>query len=508
MLKKSDLRPSQRETADFILKNQACAVFSEMGFGKTVVSLTAMMESVEAGEINKILVASTVRVSRNTWPNEIQRWEHLKDLEPLVICGTETERVEKLKKDAILYTINMELFVWLVEHFKDDWPFDALIFDDAKGFKNQRKTGKPSSLCAYYKICPVYEPSITPKGNTSNRCAVMCSSFKPRARKLTRFGAVCRIRHKIKRLVHLTGTPSDRNLLDLWPMMYTIDGGKRLGRTYTWYRDRYFHPVNVYNWFLNSGSADTISSLIKDVCIALPSEIVLQGVTYRTAKIKLNDVATKMYSKLQRELLLETKNGSVEALNGGVLAGKLLQVCGGAVYTDKGEYSVIHNDKLDTLERILKDHKDEPVLVGYNFRHELIRLKERFPHGVDFKTFSDPEKEWNSGKHLLVFVHPESAGHGLNLQLGPGRVLVWFGLNWSLSLNKQLNKRLHRPGQQRETIIYYIVAESTIDKKVVEALHSKGVTQSFLLKSLVRDARESTNNLSFKSREYRLDFVV
>jgi hypothetical protein len=520
------LRLSQLDTVDFIKSTPYCAVFCDLGFGKTVTSLTSARDLLDSGEIKKVLVVAPLRVARDTWPDEIKEWEHTTHISFKFIEGNPKQRRKAAKGREKIHVINQENFVWLVTKAGRTWPYDMVIFDDTKGFKTSKIKNKASkTICEDSKECPLFETersghcqkagecgAYVPEKysdaclvrctdfkqvrDSSKSCANACRHFKPLPARYTRYGALLAIRPQIKRLVHLTGTPSSKELLDLWPLIHTIDMGKRLGRTYSAYKRKYFTPSDSgFSFYLRPGAEEAIHKAIGDICIAIECEEELTPCHSIEEEITLPPEAAKMYDEFERDfaIQLEEKDEEVFAQNSGVLAGKLLQVCGGAVYYGEAEektWAEIHDEKFKRLDKILETHKGEPVLVGYNFGHELQRLKERYPHGVDIRDRRDAVKAWNAGKIPLMFAHPDSAGHGLNLQKGPGRTLVWLGLNWSLDLNHQLNKRLHRPGQLRDVYIYYLIAKGRADTRVRQTLARKDATQRELLQAVRRDARK------------------
>ncbi len=339
---------------------------------------------------------------------------------------------------------------------------------------------------------------FAPVKTSLKACITLCKAFQPEPPRYTRFGALCALSPQIRRLIHLTGTPSNKALIDLWPLIFTLDGGKRLGRTYSQYKSRYFNRShNGFSWDLKPGAESAIHARIRDICIAVESEAEaeLPACTHVERVVELPQEAARLYRDFERDLVLSMENeADIIAANAGVLAGKLLQVCGGAVYTGQGkEWITIHNEKFKALDDILLEYASEPVLVGYNFGHELTRLKERYPEGIDIRDRKDAVHAWNSGDIPLMFAHPGSAGHGLNLQRGRGRCLVWLGLNWRLDYNKQLNKRLWRSGQQREVFIYYLIAKGRADVRLMQGVAKYDWTQQQLLEAVKRDAKKNVN---------------
>lgn len=486
------LRLSQKEVGQLIQDNPFMGVFCDMGFGKTIVVLTAIEELLRRKEIKKILVVSTLMVSRDTWPDEILEWEHTRGIPFKFIHGTPGERLELLKGDEDIHIINQENFVALVDELKNKWPYDMVVFDDAKGLKNYKIRNKPKTpICTLSKDCPIYWPA-----EKSTACLSLCDDFKARPPRFSRFGALCRIRPKLKRLLHLTGTPSSKELLDLWPMLYTLDAGRRLGKTRAVYARTFFNKgYSGFGYELRDGAADTIHNKIKDICVAVESEAELPPVHCLKKPIKLGPEQRRCYNELEKEFIINIEGEDITAVNAGVLAGKLLQMCGGAIYTEDKDWVEMHDEKIKALGEIIEKHKGEPVLVGYGFKHELVRLKKAFPQGIDIRERKDFKKAWNRGEIPLAFAHPDSAGHGLNLQKGPGRTLVWFGINWSLDLNNQLNKRLHRPGQKRDVYLYYLVAEKTIDEDVLASVKKKDATQKNLLAAVKRSIKKRQKRL-------------
>lgn len=483
-----NLRLSQVDTANFIVDNLNCGIFSDMGFGKSAAAITAIEKLFRQKKITRVLIVSTLLVARETWPEEIKTWADTSYLAFALLCGDARRRLAKARGREQVHIINQENFVWLAEKAGRTWPYDMVIFDDAAGFKSARRTTRPSTaICATYKDCFLYDHE-----DNKRACSVLCDNFKHPPARHTRFGALCALRTQIKRLVHLTGTPSSRGLLDLWPMVFTLDSGKRLEKTYTQYKNRYFNrSYNGFNWDLKPDAEGKIHEAIKDICISIKSEAELPKLYSTSLEITLPPEAAKMYDEFEKELVLQVGDTEIIAANNGVLAGKLLQVCGGAVYHGENEgWKALHIEKFKALDKIIRDHADEPILVGYNFKHELIRLRAAYPQGIDIRDRKDAVHAWNAGEIPLMFVHPGSAGHGLNLQRGPGRVLVWFGLNWSLNLNKQLNKRLHRPGQARECFIYYIIAKGRADTKLMEGVAKYDWTQNRLLEAVKRQAKD------------------
>ena len=514
------LRVSQHTGTDFIIDNHYCGLFSDMGFGKTVAVTTAVEKLFRIDDVCRVLVVSTVLVARETWPEEIEAWAHTSNLSFKLIEGDAKQRLQAAKGKEQIHITNQENFVWLAERAGRTWPYDMVVFDDTDGFKKHNRTNAPGpGICARSAECPLYEnekawncqdaevcfdyttdgyeeaciklcPDRVPVYSQVKACALLCKQFKSPPARYTRFGALCALRPQIKRLVHLTGTPTGRGYVDLWPLIFTLDNGKRLQRTYTQYLKKYFNKKKGgYGWTLKPGSIYFINKAIRDICICIESEAKLPPRYDKHINITLPPRAAKLYDQFKRDLVLNMDDTEIVAANNGVLAGKLLQVCGGAVYTGEGrEWVDLHEEKFKVLDAVIKKHSGEPILVGYNFKHELIRLRARYPQGIDIRDRRDAKHAWNAGDIPLMFAHPKSAGHGLNLQYGPGRVLFWLGLNWSLILNKQLNKRLHRPGQAQEVYIYYAVVKGRADTILMKGVAQYDWTQNQLLAAIKRQA--------------------
>ena len=419
----------------------------DMGLGKTVTTLTAIEELMyDRFLISRVLVIAPKRVAEDTWTTEAQKWDHLKHLRISRVLGGRKERLAALDEDADIYVINRENVVWLVDLYRASWPFDMVVVDELSSFKsNQAK----------------------------------------------RFKALKQVRPLVERFVGLTGTPSPNGLLDLWPQMYLIDRGQRLGKTITGYRERYFNPGKsngyvVYSYEPKPGAEEAIQKQISDICISMKAEDYLQ-----MPELVVNDIPVRLspqelgkYRELEREKLMEIDGDQVTALNAATVYNKLLQMANGSVYSDDGTVVEIHKRKLEALEEILDTANGQPVLVFYNFRHDYDSLSAAFKKYKP-RTLKGQEdiQDWNSGRIPLLLAQPASMGHGLNLQAG-GHIIVWYGLNWSLELYQQANARLYRQGQKQGVIIHRLVAAGTVDEEVIRRLESKDVTQESLMESL------------------------
>ena len=381
-------------------------------------------------------------VAEKTWTDEIDKWDHLKHLTFSKILGSRKQREEALMKKADVFLINRENVEWLVEHYKQRWPFKTVIIDESSSFKS------------------------------------------PQAK---RFKALRKVRPKIERLVELTGTPAPNNLMDLWPQIYLLDQGERLGKTITQYRNTYFTPGQknghiVYSWRLLPGAEKAIHEKISDLCVSMKAKdyLKLPPRTDNTVDVELSPKSWRKYKELEREYVLELAESDVVASNAAVLSGKLSQLASGCIYDENGDAIEIHHEKLDALERIIEDAQGQPILIFYRFRHEAERIEKRFKQVKRLDVAAGDVKKWNDGNIPLLLAHPKSAGHGLNLQHG-GHIIVWFGIDWPLELYQQANARLDRQGQTEPVIIHHLIAKGTIDEDVMKSLANKEVGQEALM---------------------------
>ena len=414
--------------------------------------------------IRKALVIAPKRVAEDTWSREQAKWEHLKHLKVVKVMGTKDKRLAALKEQADIYIINRENVEWLVETLGTRWRFDAVVIDELSSFKSAK-------------------------------------SKRWKALRKVIFGS--------RYVYGLTGTPASNGYLDLWPEMYLLDHGERLGKTLGAYRSTYFNPGAhkghvVFEWRLKPGARERIDARLSDICLSMSKEdwLDLPERTYNTIPVQLDSKARKLYDQFKRDKILplvhEHEKLAVAqgmdydtAVVGDMAAqvsGKLLQMANGAVYDDDGEVFHIHDAKLDMLAEIADTSVGQPILVFYNYKHDLKRLQERFPDAVKMGG-EDVISAWNRGEIPMLLCQPASAGHGLNLQDG-GHIIVWFGLTWSLELYQQANDRLHRMGQRSAVIVHHLVAEDTIDEKVMAALTAKDATQKGLLDALKQYLQE------------------
>lgn len=437
--------PYQEAAIRWVLDRPASGLFLGMGMGKTVVTLTAINELLfDRLEAARVLVIAPLRVARDTWAREAAKWDHLRRLRVSVVLGDARERLAALERPAEVYVINRENVPWLCETLFD-WPFDMVVIDELSSFK-----------------------SVQAK----------------------RFKALRKVRGRIRRIVGLTGTPAPNGLIDLWPQIYLLDRGERLGKTVGAYRARYFTPDRanghiVYSYRLLPGADEAIQARIADVCMSLRKEdyLSLPGQLYETVEITPPPALLKQYRQFERDRIMEAMDGDGEivALNAAALTGKLLQFANGAIYDDNGNSHIIHNLKLDALEDLIEAANGEPVLVFYAFKHDRDRIMRRV--SCRELVTSEAIDAWNRKEIPVAIAHPASVGHGLNLQEG-GHIIIWFGLTWSLELYQQANERLNRPGQTHVCRIYHLVLKGTHDERVLAALERKDTSQRALIDAL------------------------
>lgn len=434
----------QQYAIQHIETHKEAALFLDMGLGKTVIALSAIWDlAFDFFEVSKVLVVAPLRVARDTWPAEIEKWEHLKYMTYSVVVGTEEERRQALLKKALVYIINRENVDWLVSKSEVPFRFDMVVIDELSSFKS----------------------------HTSKR-----------------FKSLLKVRPQVKRIVGLTGTPSGNGLMDLWAEFRLLDMGKRLGRYISHYREAFFEPdkrnqMMVFSYKPRPGAAKEIYQLIGDMTISMKSLdfLPMPKLIKNEVHVKLSPAERKVYDELRKKMALSIEGKEIDAANAAALSGKLLQMANGAVYDDNHKPIRIHDRKLDALEDLVEAANGKPILIAYWFKHDLARMKERL--SIREIRSSKDITDWNEEKIAVAAIHPASAGHGLNLQQG-GSMLVWFGLTWSLELYQQTNARLWRQGQKNMVIIHHIVAKGTIDEQVMRALKRKDRTQEALINAV------------------------
>lgn len=448
MLSRSNLYKYQERAVNHILDINYCALWLDMGLGKTISTLTAIEELMfNSFEVNRVLIIAPLRVCNTVWKQEAENWEHTGILKFSNLAGGKANMTKGLQRKADVYLINRENVTALVKHLGSKWIFDMVVIDESSSFKSNKSQ---------------------------------------------RFRALKHVRPKIKRLVELTGTPSPNGYMDLWSQFYLLDMGERLGKTITNYRRRFFESDFMgYNYTLRDGADEKIQNLITDVVLSMKSEdyLELPDVITLVLENKLEGKLLKQYKTFEKEMMLDiNEDEKILAMSAASLSNKLLQFSSGNVYSGDEDNRVtnhFHNLKIDTLKEIIEDSPNENYLVAYNYQHELEALTEHFPEAVVLDKKGKAVKDWNDGKIKMLIAHPASAGHGLNLQFG-GSTIVWYGYNWSLELYQQFNKRLHRNGQQNVVRILHI-AVGDVEGRLMKALAQKDVTQEKLLQALKGD---------------------
>lgn len=451
MLKKSDLHEYQVKSALFIEEWMKCGLFVDMGMGKTVSTLTACEKMLSDRTINRVLVIAPLRVANTVWQQEAEKWEHLCHLDIKIATGSEKKRIKAIEHDADIHVINRECVSWLVHKrcTRSLWLWDMLVIDESTSFKNH----KSSRFVDLKRVLPFF-----------------------------------------KSVVILTGTPSPNSVMDLWSQVYLLDGGERLGKFITRFRDRYFTRYNrgVYNEYIAMPSSQKkIKEKIKDICLhldkndymELPEKIILKE------SVELSNALMKQYRKLKRDLVLKLENGEIMAQMAATASMKLFQFCNGTVYGENLTKHHIHNEKVHALAEIFEDNPNENFLIAYTFKSDMEKLLQKFPDMVLLDNAKSMEivKKWNEGKINKLLCHPASCGHGLNIQHG-GSVIIWFGLTWSLELYQQFNARLHRQGQTKPVRVIHIVVKGGIDERIINVLNGKAKEQQSLLDCLKDDS--------------------
>lgn len=441
--------PYQAYCIERLLTDPALGLYLDMGLGKTVITLTAIADlEYNRFQVSRALVIAPKKVAEATWQREASKWDHLRHLRFSTILGSESKRIRALNTPADVWVINRENIPWLVEYCRNAWPFDMVVIDESSSFKNH---------------------------------------------KAKRFKALTWVRKYILRIVELTGTPAPNGLLDLWAQIYLLDGGQRLGKRITQFRERYFDPDQrgrdmVYSYKPKDGADHVIRQLIGDICVSMKAEdyITLPDCTYDDIPVVLDARAKQAYARLEREMLLQVDESTIDAGSAAVLTNKLLQLCNGAVYDEQRHAVEIHRCKIDAFLETVEALGGQSVLVFYNFQHDLERIEAALSgSGLRVRRLTGPDEEaaWNNREIDILLAHPASCAYGLNLQQG-GNHVIWFGLNWSLELYQQANKRLHRQGQASKVIVHHLVVTGGVDEDVIAALNDKCTTQDRLMQAL------------------------
>lgn len=439
----------QKYCIERLITEPALGLFLDMGLGKTVTTLTAIKElKYYRFAVRKVLVIAPKKVAEATWSNEAEKWDHLKGLRVSTVLGSKTKRISALAATADVYVINRENVVWLVDYYRNDWPFDMVVVDESSSFKDQ--------------------------------------STK-------RWKALKRVRPRIKRIVLLTGTPAPNDLIDLWAQVYLLDEGARLGRTIGGFRERYFNPDKrsadrIFTYKPKNGAEEAVKDLIGDICVSMKADDYLELPDCITVNVPvvLDDKAQKAYKTLERTMILDIGDEEITAPMAATLTGKLLQLAGGAIYNDNHIPRAIHNCKIEAFMELIDGLNGESVLVFYGYQHERDRIVEALSKTklrVRVYKNSDDERDWNNHEIDVLLAHPASTAYGLNLQEG-GHRIIWFGPTWSLEQYQQANKRLHRQGQKYPVIIHHLITQGTVDEDVIKTLDGKNDVQDALLEAI------------------------
>lgn len=439
----------QRYCIQKILELPSVGLFLDMGLGKSVITLTAINElKFHRFQARRVLVIAPKKVAEGTWQKECAKWDHLNHFRISTVLGSEKKRMAALNATADLYIINRENVTWLVDLYRDQWPFDMVVVDEF-------------------------------------------SSFKSHSAK--RFKSLAAVRPHINRFVGLTGTPSPNGLMDLWSELYLLDGGERLEKRFGGFRERYFRPGRhngyvVYEYLPRKGAREAILSKISDICISMKAEdyLSLPDCIDDEVPVVLDKQARKAYDTLERQMVLELEDDDLTVTSAAALSNKLLQLANGALYDDSRGVHEIHSAKVDAFLELLESLHGKPALVFYSFVHDKDRILDALHKtGLKVRPLESVEDQdaWNAGEVDVLLAHPASCAYGLNLQQG-GNHIVWFGLPWNYELYVQANKRLHRQGQTEKVIVHHLVVQDSRDEDVMKALGKKEKAQDYVLESL------------------------
>lgn len=441
----------QAHCIEKILRIKKLGLFLDMGLGKTVTTLTAVKElKYNRFQVRKVLVIAPKKVAEGTWTREKDKWDHTRILRVSAVLGSHAKRIRALNTPADLYIVNRENVAWLVDYYRNSWPFDMVVVDESSSFKSH---------------------------------------------KAKRFKSLASVSPHIDRMVELTGTPSPNGLEDLWAQIYLLDGGERLGKRYTQFRERYFDPGDrgadvIYNYKAKPGSKECILQKISDICISMKAEdyLELPEITYHEVPVELDVKSRKAYGDLERKMVLELpeEGDEISVASAAALSNKLLQLGNGAIYDDDRNYHEVHGCKVEAFLELVESLQGKPALVFYNFQHDKVRILDALAKTrlrVRILQNAVDEDDWNAGRIDILLAHPASSAYGLNLQQG-GNHVVWFGLTWNYELYAQANKRLHRQGQKERVIVHHLVCTGTRDEDVMRALGRKDNVQEWVMESL------------------------
>jgi SNF2 family DNA or RNA helicase len=449
-------RPYQQRATDFAVEHPRCALWLEMGLGKTSSTLAAIRELLHFGEVSRVLIVGPLRVAYQVWPAEIRKWDEFHGLSFTRLRGVPNWRHTLTHKATDIHLINYENLEWLVETRLKDWPYDLIVLDESSRVKN------------------------------------------PSAKRFRALRRVMKARPEV-RMIQLTGTPSPNGLVDVWAPAWLLDRGQRLGDTLEAFKRRWFN-VSDYGAEPKKFAQEQIEAKLRDIVVSMRAADYLQlpRLVMNEIKVELPDKAMGQYAQLERSMFIElqrvmehgTEFEKVTAFSSGALTNKCLQLASGAVYLQdpvtgepSREWAAVHDAKLEALDEVLEEAAGAPVLVVYWFKSDLERLQRRYPHGVVMDKQGTAIERWNRGELPLLFINPGSAGHGLNLQDG-GNIMVWFSMQWSLELFQQTNARLHRSGQTKPVYCHLLLARGTLDEDVVLRLQDKASVQAILMERL------------------------
>lgn len=443
----------QRFGEQMIVEHNNLALLWEMGLGKTVVTLSAIARlKYDLLAVRKVLVIAPKKVAEGTWTAEARRWDHLRMLRIQVVMGGQTKRVRALYTPADVFVIGRDNVQWLVEYYRNAWPFDMVVVDELSSFKN------------------------------------------PQAR---RFKALRAMLPHINRVVGLTGTPAPNGLEDLWAQVYLLDRGERLGKTISWYREQFFRQNQYTHQFKALPDAEErVQAAIKDVCFSLSAKdyLTMPELIVDDVPVVLDGPARVAYREMERKMLLEVDMATITATTAAVLGGKLLQLCAGALYTDDHGVAEVHGCKIEALQELIEGLHGQHALLFYGYRHDIPRITKAITglskrlRICQYEGQSDADA-WNRGEIDVLLAHPASCAYGLNLQMG-GHHVIWYGLTWSLELYQQANARLYRQGQEHPVVVHRLLVQESMDEEVVKALEGKRGTQDALMQALKARIRE------------------
>lgn len=440
MLARSLMHKYQNQNVELMIEHPEWGLWNDMGTGKTISSATALRDMMDNFTIGRALVVAPKRVALTTWPMEFRKWEHLQGIRTQVITGSKQERIQAVLKRADVHFVSRDNIAWLWETCGKKWPWDTVVIDESSSFKSQ----------------------------SSNRWKAMRQA-----------------RRYVKRLYELTATPSPNGLHDLWAQIYLMDRGERLGATHKSFIQRWFNYDRSGYIIPKDHSEAEIHEILSDLVSHMKAEDYLDmpELIMNRIEVDLEPSVMKKYKAFEKDMIIQLNElTQVEVDSAAALCGKLLQFANGAMYTDElKNWSLVHDEKIEALKEVVEAHSGYPIMVAYNFKSDLQRIRNAFPDAVVMDDNIETQERWNSGKIKMLLTHPASSGHGLNLQ-GGSHIIVWFGLPWSLELYQQLNGRLYRQGQSSKTvIIHHIFARGTVDERVMRVLGVKGATQASLL---------------------------